>query len=51
MFIAAPIEGFLSFNPAVPSSIKVIFAVGSFIAWLAFYAGYGKDREPAMAVT
>ncbi len=47
MFIAAPIEGFLSFNPAVPSFLKVIFAIGSLIAWLAFYIGYGKV-EPVL---
>lgn len=44
MFMAAPIEGFFSFNPAVPPGIKVLFAVATAIAWGAFWIGYGRDR-------
>lgn len=45
MFIAAPIEGFFSFNPRVPEIAKIIFATVSLAAWLTFYIGYGKTTE------
>lgn len=47
MFIAAPIEGFFSFNPRVPEVAKIIFAAASLAAWLIFYTGYGKQNDPA----
>jgi uncharacterized membrane protein SpoIIM required for sporulation len=47
MFIAAPIEGFFSFNPRVPEVAKIIFASVSLAAWLTFYIGYGKQNDPA----
>ncbi|MEA2553044.1 MAG: hypothetical protein QOJ65_1220 [Fimbriimonadaceae bacterium] len=43
MFIAAPIEGYFSFNPRVPDGVKIAFAVVSLAAWLAFWAGFGKE--------
>jgi len=43
MFIAAPIEGFFSFNPHVPGYAKLIFGGVSICAWLLFWSGYGKD--------
>jgi uncharacterized membrane protein SpoIIM required for sporulation len=49
MFIAAPIEGFFSFNPYVPGYAKLIFAGVSFVAWMFFWSSFGKDpaeREP-----
>lgn len=45
MFIAAPIEGFFSFNPAVPSFVKVIVIGVELVLWGLFWTGYGKDRE------
>jgi uncharacterized membrane protein SpoIIM required for sporulation len=45
MFIAAPIEGFFSFNPRVPNAAKIAFAVFSFIAWMLFFIGYGREKE------
>lgn len=45
MFVAAPIEGFFSFNPIVPEWVKAFFAVGSLAGWILFYSGYGKKKE------
>lgn len=45
MFIAAPIEGFFSFNPAVPTWLKVAFATGSAIGWTLFWVGFGRQKE------
>jgi uncharacterized membrane protein SpoIIM required for sporulation len=47
--IAAPIEGFFSFNPGVPTWAKVAFALCALAAWSAFFVGYGQDRELAEA--
>lgn len=49
MFIAAPIEGFFSFNPAVPDAVKILAAVASLTAWMFFWSGYGKE-EPTKQV-
>lgn len=48
MFIAAPIEGFFSFNPAVPQAVKMVFAVVTAGLWAAFWIGYGRDRDPVL---
>ncbi len=45
MFIAAPIEGFFSFNPTVPGWLKVIVASISALAWALFWIGYGRREE------
>ena len=45
MFIAAPIEGFLSFNAAVPNFVRVIVIVLSVIAWTFFFGFYGKETK------
>lgn len=44
MFIAAPIEGFFSFNPAIPAWLKVIFAAATAVAWALFWLGYGREE-------
>jgi len=46
MFIAAPIEGFFSFNPRVPEWAKLSFAALTAAAWAAFWIGYGRKGEP-----
>lgn len=46
MFIAAPIEGFFSFNPSVPVWAKVALATGSAVGWTFFWTGYGREAEP-----
>jgi hypothetical protein len=50
MFIAAPIEGFFSFNPSVPMWAKVAFAALSAVAWGAFWLGYGRETSEPAAV-
>ncbi len=43
MFMAAPIEGFFSFNPSVPVPLKIIFAIASAIAWGLFWVFFGRQ--------
>ncbi len=45
MFIAAPIEGFFSFNPNIPSWVKVVVIVVELIVWGLFWTGFGKSPE------
>ena len=45
MFIAAPIDGFFSFNPNVPSAAKVAVIVVEIIFWSFFWVGFGKSPE------
>lgn len=47
MYIAAPVEGFFSFNPRIPDFIKIIFASCAAIAWGIFWLGYGRTPEEA----
>jgi uncharacterized membrane protein SpoIIM required for sporulation len=49
MFIAAPIEGFFSFNPRVGIHIKEVVAVVSVIAWAIFWSSYGKNRSAVVS--
>jgi uncharacterized membrane protein SpoIIM required for sporulation len=51
MFIAAPIEGFFSFNPLVPGFLKVAFAGFSFVAWALFFGGFGREASGEVAST
>lgn len=46
MFIAAPIEGFFSFNPLVPIGVKVGVGVVEVFAWLAVWAYVGQTATP-----
>lgn len=45
MFIAAPIEGFFSFNPQIPPIVKVLFALSSATAWALFWLFFGREDE------
>jgi len=45
-FIAAPIEGFFSFNPNIPQWLKTAVAVAEVCMWVAFWSLYGKERDP-----
>ncbi len=45
MFVAAPIEGFFSFNPKVPDWLRGIVILVSIIAWAMFWIGYGRTDE------
>jgi len=44
-FIAAPIEGFFSFNPHVPGYVKTIVALLSLAAWILFWSNCGRNSE------
>jgi uncharacterized membrane protein SpoIIM required for sporulation len=44
-FIAAPIEGFFSFNPAIPQSLKVAFALVTCTGWALFWTFYGRPKS------
>ena len=45
MFIAAPIEGFFSFNPHVPSAAKVVVILVELVFWGIFWTGFGRKNE------
>lgn len=45
MFLAAPIEGYFSFNPRVPMPLKVVFACIAFGGWLLYWSCYAKAEE------
>ncbi len=45
MLIAAPIEGFFSFNPAVPGWLKLGVAAISLAAWLMFWTYFGRTEN------
>jgi uncharacterized membrane protein SpoIIM required for sporulation len=45
MFMAAPIEGFFSFNPHIPNGVKAAFAVCAAIGWAAFWIGFGRNAD------
>lgn len=49
MFIAAPIEGFFSFNPHVPGIVKTVVAVVSLCVWLMFWSGYARTPEERLS--
>lgn len=51
MFIAAPIEGFVSFNAAVPMPVKMAVTVLSVIAWTAYFVGYGRGSGSSAIAT
>lgn len=46
IFAAAPIEGFFSFNPSVPQSLKVAFALVATLGWTAYFGFYGRKTKP-----
>jgi len=45
MFIAAPIEGFFSFNPHVPTPLKVVVIGVEAVFWGFFWVGFGRSEE------
>lgn len=47
MFLAAPIEGFFSFNSVIPIWLKVGVALIEVGAWTAFWVGFGRPKESA----
>lgn len=45
IFLAAPIEGFVSFNPAVPQWFKVLFGAAMLVAIVLFVRRYGDSPK------
>lgn len=45
MFIAAPFEGYLSFNPNIPAAIKLIVFGIMALLWILYFYGYGRNEE------
>jgi uncharacterized membrane protein SpoIIM required for sporulation len=45
MYIAAPFEGFFSFNAAVPDILKLMVGLLVTLFWIAFFWGYGRTPE------
>lgn len=43
--IAAPIEGFLSFNPNVPDALRILVIVGTATFWGAYFVGYRAPTQ------
>jgi uncharacterized membrane protein SpoIIM required for sporulation len=43
--LAAPIEGYFSFDPNIPGWLKTSVALFTLVGWLAFFAGYGRKRD------
>lgn len=48
--MAAPIEGFFSFNPTVPHAARIVVILVSLLGWLAFWNGFGRTPEENAAV-
>lgn len=44
MFMAAPVEGFFSFNPNVPNAVKAAFAIVVFTGWMLYWGGYAREK-------
>ncbi len=51
MFVAAPIEGFFSFNPRIPDFVKLTVTIISLAAWLTFWSGYGKTDQERLGLS
>ncbi len=49
MFIAAPFEGYFSFNPNIPVFGKIAVAVIMSTFWGLYFFGYGRNYEPPSA--
>ena len=43
--MAAPIEGFFSFDPRVPDWARIVVAAVTLFGWLTFFRLYGRDRD------
>lgn len=49
MVIAAPIEGFFSFNPRIPVALKVAVGIVEVIAWGLFWTFYAREINEEVA--
>ncbi|MHB8636780.1 MAG: stage II sporulation protein M [Fimbriimonadaceae bacterium] len=51
MFIAAPFEGYFSFNPRIPGAVKLVVAALVAGAWATFWIGFGHTEKHAAETT
>lgn len=49
MWIAAPIEGWFSYDPRVPLAVKGLFGLGEVIAWGLFWTFCGREKPLPIA--
>lgn len=49
--MAAPIEGFFSFNPVMPDYLRAAVALFTLLGWLAFWIGFGRTEEENAAAS
>lgn len=47
MCLAAPVEGFFSFNPRIPIWMKIAFIVLAASFWAFFWSGFGREPKEA----
>ena len=47
MFIAAPIEGFFSFNPMIPDWLRILFASMAATGWAILWIYCGREQTPS----
>lgn len=47
MYIAAPFEGFFSFNPNIPQALKAVVGLLVFGGWCAYWGLYGRQDDAA----
>lgn len=45
MFMAAPVEGFISFNPRIPLYFKIGFTIFAVLAWTIFWLGFARTPK------
>lgn len=45
MFMAAPVEGYFSFDPRIPLVYKLLFAGVVGAGWVLFWTGYGRSKS------
>lgn len=49
MYVAAPIEGYFSFNPGIPGPVKLLVALFEIGFWAYFWSSVGKEPAPHFA--
>ena len=47
MYIAAPFEGFFSFNPNIPQAVKGVVGLLVFSGWCAYWGLYARNEDTA----
>lgn len=50
IFLAAPVEGFFSFNPGVPQALKAAVGLVAFLGYFVFFFFFGRSDEVGSSV-